>query len=136
MSNKICYNIYVFQIPKTDTSLSIDVVTAQSDTYTIQWAYDNSFGPDALVENGTVEMVAGYRTGGGTYWHAERGSTIRVKLVPDYGYQVVGAKINDAVDVTSKEVKDKSFYTVVIYNILKDSVLDTLKDNSEQDGSH
>lgn len=42
-------------------------------------------------------------------------------------------KINDAVDVTSKEVKDKSFYTVVIYNILKDSVIDTLKANSEKD---
>lgn len=42
-------------------------------------------------------------------------------------------KINDAVDVTSKEAKDKSFYTVVIYNILKDSVIDTLKANSEKD---
>ena len=42
-------------------------------------------------------------------------------------------KINDAVDVTTKEVKDKSFYTVVIYNILKDSVIDTLKANSEKD---
>ena len=42
-------------------------------------------------------------------------------------------KINDAVDVTAKEVKDKSFYTAVIYNILKDSVIDTLKANSEKD---
>ena len=42
-------------------------------------------------------------------------------------------KINDAVDVTTKEAKDKSFYTVVIYNILKDSVIDTLKANSEKD---
>ena len=42
-------------------------------------------------------------------------------------------KINDAVDVTAKEMKDKSFYTTVIYNILKDSVIDTLKANSEKD---
>lgn len=42
-------------------------------------------------------------------------------------------KINDAVDVTSKEAKDKFFYTSVIYNILKDSVIDTLKANSEKD---
>ena len=42
-------------------------------------------------------------------------------------------KINDAVDGTSKEAKDKSFYTVIIYNILKDSVIDTLKANSEKD---
>lgn len=42
-------------------------------------------------------------------------------------------KINDVVDVTSKEMKDKSFYTVVVYNILKDSVIDTLKANSEKD---
>ena len=42
-------------------------------------------------------------------------------------------KINDAVDITTKEAKDKSLYTVVIYNILKDSVIDTLKANSEKD---
>ena len=42
-------------------------------------------------------------------------------------------KINDAVDVTSKELKDKVFYAAVIYNILKDSVIETLKANSEKD---
>lgn len=42
-------------------------------------------------------------------------------------------KINDAVDVTVKELKDKAFYAAVIYNILKDSVIDTLKANSEKD---
>ncbi len=42
-------------------------------------------------------------------------------------------KINDAVDVTAKELKDKVFYAAVIYNILKDSVIDTLKSNSEKD---
>lgn len=42
-------------------------------------------------------------------------------------------KINDAVDVTAKEVKDKSFYVADIYNILKDSVIDTMKANSEKD---
>ena len=42
-------------------------------------------------------------------------------------------KINDTVDVTVKELKDKSFYAVVIYNILKDSVIETLNANSEKD---
>ena len=42
-------------------------------------------------------------------------------------------KINDAVDITVKELKDKAFYAAVIYNILKDSVIDTLKANSEKD---
>lgn len=42
-------------------------------------------------------------------------------------------KINDVADVTVKELKDKVFYAAVIYNILKDSVIDTLKSNSEKD---
>jgi hypothetical protein len=42
-------------------------------------------------------------------------------------------KINDTVDVTTKELKDKVFYAAVIYNILKDSVIETLKANSEKD---
>ena len=93
---------YAFQIPKTDTGLSIDVVTAQSDTYTIQWAYDDSFGEDALVEHGNIEMISGYTSGGDTYWLAEKGAVVRVKLVPDYGYQVVGAKINGEVDLVAE----------------------------------
>ena len=42
-------------------------------------------------------------------------------------------KINEAVDTTTKELKDKVFYAAVIYNILKDSVIETLKANSEKD---
>lgn len=42
-------------------------------------------------------------------------------------------KINDRVDVTVKELKDKVFYAAVIYNILKDSIIETLKANSEKD---
>lgn len=94
---------YTFQIPKEATSVSIAVVTAQSNTYTIQWAYDDRFGDDAKVENGTVEMVSGYKTGANTYWQAESGSIVRVKLVPDYGYQVIGAKINGVVDLSAED---------------------------------
>lgn len=93
---------YSFQIPKTDRQLSIVVETAQSSTYTIQWAYDDTFGEDAKVEHGKVEMISGYKTGDDTYWHVESGSTVRVKLVPEYGYQVVGAKINGDVDLVAE----------------------------------
>lgn len=41
-------------------------------------------------------------------------------------------KINDAIDVTAKELKKVS-YAGVIYNILKDSIIDILKTNSEKD---
>ena len=42
-------------------------------------------------------------------------------------------RINDAVNITVKDIKDKAFYAAVIYNILKDSIIDTLKANSEKD---
>lgn len=44
-------------------------------------------------------------------------------------------KINDTVNTAAKELKDKVnvFYAGVIYNILKDSVINTLKVNSEKD---
>ena len=42
-------------------------------------------------------------------------------------------KINDTVDITVKELKDKVFYATVIYNILKDSVIDTLKANNTKE---
>lgn len=43
-------------------------------------------------------------------------------------------KINDTTNkISDKKQKDKAFYIAVIYNILKDSVIGTLKSNSEKD---
>lgn len=42
-------------------------------------------------------------------------------------------KINDAVDVTTKDLKNKAFYATVIYNILKDSVIEVLKANNTKE---
>lgn len=94
--------LYSFTVPKETATLNIEAVTKQSNTFTIQWAYDNTFGPDALVEHGKVEMVAGAKDGANTYWQADAGSTITVKLIPDYGYQVVGAKINGVADLNAE----------------------------------
>jgi len=85
---------YSFSISDSATTLSIVALVQQTGEYTIQWAYDESFGMDAMVEHGTVEMKGGCTSGEGTYWLAKEGDTVSVYLVPDYGYQVVGAEIN------------------------------------------
>lgn len=91
---------YVFSIPKDTTSLSIVVVKAVQTQGTIVWAYDNSMGADALVENGTVELISG-GTGNPGHYLVDYDATVTIKLIPAYGYQVVGARINGDVDLTA-----------------------------------
>ena len=95
----------VFTIPKGTTSLSITATTVHTGKYTIQWAYDDGFGEDAKVEHGRVVMVSGATSFSedGTSWVTDAGETVTVKLIPDYGYQVVGAKINGFQDLTANE---------------------------------
>lgn len=94
---------YEFSIPKTDTSLTIAVEKGVSTQHTIIWRYDNLQGDDAMVEHGTVEMVSGYVSGGDGHYLVNDDAEVTIRLIPDYGYQVVGAKINGDVDLTAND---------------------------------
>lgn len=106
-----------------ETSYNIVLTEGVSDKKTIAWAYDlreaiGFFGgEDAYIANGTVNVreikrggSAVYIDGGdlpsgssvdetGGYLQVKEGDIITVQLVPKYGYQVVGAKINEDVDL-------------------------------------
>jgi len=90
-------------IPASDTSLSIVATKAQSTQGTIVWAYNaTDFGSDAFVEHGRVEMVSGYATEmGDSYYIVDYDADVTIRLIPEYGYQVVGAKINEEVELTA-----------------------------------
>lgn len=92
---------YTFKIPKTTRTLSINAVEANSGDHTIVWTYDkNKFQDDAYVEHGQVTMVSSLDGSEGHYV-AHKGDSVTVKLIPDYGYQVVGATLNGSVELTA-----------------------------------
>ena len=92
---------YEFSIQKDCTSLSIVVEKGVSTQHTIIWRYDNQQGDDAMVEHGRVEMVSGFVSGGDGHYLVNDDADVTIKLIPDYGYQVVGAKINGDVDLAA-----------------------------------
>ncbi|MGN0377618.1 MAG: hypothetical protein ACI4ED_08285 [Suilimivivens sp.] len=94
---------YEFSIPETDTELSIVVEKGESTQHTIIWRYDNLQGDDAMVEHGTVEIVSGYVSGDDGHYLVNNDAEVTIRLIPDYGYQVVGAKINGDVDLTAND---------------------------------
>lgn len=102
LSNGETKDYYEFSIPKDRTSLSIVVEKGVSTQHTIIWRYDNQQGDDAMVENGRVEMVSGFVSGGEGHYLVNDDADVTIKLIPDYGYQVVGARINGNVDLTAK----------------------------------
>lgn len=101
------------------SSYNIVLTAGVSDDKTIAWAYDlreaiEFFGgEDAYIANGTVNVLTikrgedvVYSEGGelppkssldetGGYLWVKTGDVITVQLVPKYGFQVDGAKIND-----------------------------------------
>lgn len=92
---------YEFSISKDTTSLEIEVAKGESKQHTIVWSYDNKFGDDAMVEHGRVEIVNGYVSGDEGHYLVDADANVTIKLIPDYGYQVVGAKINGDVALTA-----------------------------------
>lgn len=101
LSNGETKDYYEFSIPKDRTLLSIVVEKGVSTQHTIIWRYDNQQGDDAMVEHGTVEMVDGFVSGGDGHYLVNDDADVTIKLIPDYGYQVVGARINGNVDLTA-----------------------------------
>lgn len=99
-------------VPASPT-YNIEVTTISSGYNSIQWVYDanSPFGRDAYVEHGKVKMVSingntdvsSYRLEdndtGGTYY-VQSGAMVTVKLIPDHGYQVYSAVLNDTTNLT------------------------------------
>ena len=108
---------YSFDIEKTTTTLKIDTTIAAMTKHTIVWAYDNEFGDDALVQNGKVEVVSGAENHGERHYVANDGDAVTIKLIPDYGYQVVGAKINGVVDLAAGENQNEFTFNMPATNV-------------------
>lgn len=108
---------YDFDISRSDTELNIVVVKAASNRHTIVWGYDNSIEGDALVQYGKVEIVSGYVEGSSGHYLVNDGTEVVIKLIPDYGYQVVGAKINGEVDLTAASGTNEFKFTMPSTNV-------------------
>lgn len=108
---------YDFDISQSDTELNIVVVKAASNRHTIVWGYDNSIEEDALVQHGKVEIVSGYVEGSAGHYLVNDGTEVVIKLIPDYGYQVVGAKINGEVDLTAASGTNEFKFTMPSTNV-------------------
>lgn len=95
----------------TASEYRIAVTTESDGRYCIQWAYDDAFGQDALVENGKVEVIevdgnTVNATQGPVY--VEAGKRVKIRLIPNYGYQISGVSLNGGASL-SAENKTSTF---------------------------
>lgn len=132
-------DFYELLIPVSDKSLTIVATKGESTQGTIVWAYDSvSFGADAFVEHGTVEMVdcgIGDINPSDTYFIVDFDSSVTVKLIPDYGYQVVGAKINGEIDLTANESENEFTFAMPHGNVHFQGIFTPTADIVENDAS-
>ncbi len=98
------------------SSYAIEVTTENNGFHSIVWAYDRSFGEDALVEHGTIEVSkingspAGEGFGGANLYYIPTQATVTVVLKPEYGYQIGGVSLNgDAVLAAENETGTFTF---------------------------
>lgn len=99
---------------------------------TVVWAYDDKFGADGKVEHGTVEIISAVKTGETGTWSGIEpaelpgennnnqndqggyvaiipGSTVTVKIKPDYGYQFLEGSLNGETITAGTEVSTFTF---------------------------
>ncbi|MGN0377705.1 MAG: hypothetical protein ACI4ED_08720 [Suilimivivens sp.] len=102
----------------------------QVDKYvnTVTWAYDDTFGEDGKVEHGKVEIVSAVKDGKTEPWSGLEegensnqqdetggrvaiipGSTVTVKIVPDYGYQFLAGTLNGQAITAATEMSTFTF---------------------------
>ncbi|MGN0365587.1 MAG: hypothetical protein ACI4E5_06555 [Suilimivivens sp.] len=104
---------YYFTVPKTENqNYTISFTIGASDDVTIVWAYSEQEAqekfndPAAFVDHAKVQIVSVTRNGEpvsisydpdamSTMVALKKGDDIVVKLIPDYGYQLKSAVIND-----------------------------------------
>lgn len=93
-------------------------LTGGTDTsfYTIAWDNAGTLGSDATVKNGKVEIAEGAGitnmtqdpVKGGLY-KVTPGTTVTIKLIPDYGYQLKTTDLNGATVAAGSEVSTFTF---------------------------
>lgn len=99
---------------------------------TVVWSYDGSYGPDGSVQHGKVEIVSAIEPGSTEQWSGieptsnpwennnsqselggrvaiKPGSTVTVKIAPDYGYQFVAGTLNGNEVKPGEEVSTFTF---------------------------
>ncbi|NLK96272.1 MAG: hypothetical protein GX275_13975 [Clostridiales bacterium] len=111
---------------KLEYSIQIDKIVR-----TVVWAYDDAFGPDGKVEHGTVEIISAIKPGETEQWSGIEpeifpgvnniqdevggrvaiipGSTVTVKIIPDYGYQFMSGSLNGNEVIAGNEVGTFTF---------------------------
>lgn len=93
----------------------IEVTTESDGRYSIQWAYDDAFGQDALVEHGRVEVISidgntVNETQGPVY--IETGKSVKIRLIPDYGYQISGVSLNGGASLSAESETSTFTFTM------------------------
>lgn len=100
---------------ETAPEYRIAVTTESDGRYCIQWAYDDAFGQDALVEHGRVEVIevdgnAVNATQGPVY--IETGKSVKIKLIPNYGYQISGVILNGGASLSAENETSTFTFTM------------------------
>lgn len=99
----------------TASEYRISVTTESDGRYCIQWAYDDAFGQDALVEHGRVEVIevdgnAVNVTQGPVY--VEAGKSVKIRLIPNYGYQISGVSLNGGASLKAESETSTFTFTM------------------------
>lgn len=134
------------------SAYDIALTAGVSDDVTIAWAYDLEEaiayfgGADAYIANGTVSVLKIEHDGAvvysagdelpfgssvdetGGYLQVKTGDIITVQLVPKYGYQVVGARINGEVDLTAGTAQSTFSFEMPATNVHFQGVFNSTAD--------
>lgn len=107
-------------------------IQADKIVRTVVWAYDDTYGEDGKIKNGTVEILSAVKPGETGRWSGLEvpmipeenmnrqddrggrvviipGSVVTVKLIPAYGYQFVAGALNGTEITAGKEVSTFTF---------------------------
>lgn len=111
----------VYTVAEADM-YDIEISKAGSGVYTVTWAYDDTFGEDGKVANGSVRIISAILPDGsngienindqnekGGLVAIKPDSMVTVKIKPDYGYQFVAGSLNGNTITAGSEVSTFTF---------------------------
>ena len=111
----------VYTVAEADI-YDIEVSKEGSSIYTVTWAYDDTFGEDGKVSNGSVRIISAIMPDGsngienvndqndkGGLVAIKPDSMVTVEIKPDYGYQFVTGSLNGNTITAGYEVSTFTF---------------------------